>query len=386
MSGALRPDPRPHLRDLPIDDLETTLAAAGHRAPRVLTRELAQAMHARGEVEPERFGLGCHTLAWLQERFRLGPLLAPIERVDAQDGTARQHLLGTADARRFEVVRLKNLKARTLCVSSQVGCALACTFCATGTLGLQRNLSPGEITESYVRAGHGDDARISDVVFMGQGEPLHNYDAVMVACANLQHAWGHAISRRRITISTSGLVPAIRRYTAERRPWRLHLSLHAAVEATRQALMPIARVYALDELLDAFREHQQVLGVKWLTFQYVALPGVNMDEEHVDALVERLAGLKVILNVIPWNDTGDTPYRAPSWAEVKAFTVSLRRVGCPVKVRYSGGKQEGMGCGQLAGGTLPRRPTGGHISAPPGLFSDLDRERFESTGFAVPGA
>jgi 23S rRNA (adenine2503-C2)-methyltransferase len=379
-------DVLPHLRDLPIRDLEGILAGAGHRTPHVLARELAQALHSRCEVDPDRLGLGQHTRAWLEERYRLAPLLTPLRLVDAQDGTARQHLLGTGDARRFEVVRLKNLKARTLCLSSQVGCALACTFCATGTLGLERNLSPGEITESLVRAQRDDDARISDVVFMGQGEPLHNYEAVMTACENLQHPWGHAISRRRITISTSGLVPAVRRYTAERRPWRLHLSLHAAVEATRRALMPIARTYPLDDLLDAFREHQQVLGVKWLTFQYVALPGINMDEEHVDALARRLVGLRVILNVIPWNDTGGTPYRAPTWAEVKAFTTSLRRVGCPIKVRYSGGKQEGMGCGQLAGGTLPRAPTGGHISAPPGLFSDLVREPWKSSDVAAPGA
>ncbi len=364
------PAGRPALRDIPLRDLEGVLAGAGAPAPAVLARRGARVLHPRDGRASAWSDFGRRTRAWLEARYDLAPLLEVAERREAADGTV-QHLLRTRDGRAFEVVRLKNLKNRTLCLSSQIGCALGCTFCATGTLGLVRHLTTGEIVESYAIAARDDDARIGDVVFMGEGEPLHNYEGVLLACDQLAHPDGAAISKRRITISTSGLAPAIRRYTLERRPWRLHLSLHSAIDETRRALMPIARVHPLDEVLDAFREYQQTLGVKWLTFQVVALPGVNMDDAHIDALDRRLAGLRVILNVIPWNDTGGTPYRAPTWAEVKAFTTALRRLGRPVKIRYSGGKQEGMGCGQLAGGTLPRTPTGGHLLAPPGIFSDL---------------
>jgi len=203
---------------------------------------------------------------------------------------------------------------------------------------------------------------------MGMGEPLHNYDAVMTACENLNHPAGHGIARKRITLSTVGLVREIRRMTAERRRWRMHVSLHSAIQETRERIVPVARVNPLPELLDAVREHQREMAVKWVTFQYVALPGVNLDEEHVEALARELRGIRYILNVIPWNESGDARFRAPTWAEVKAFTTRLRALSCPVKVRYSAGKRDGMGCGQLAAETLAPVPAG-HMVAPPGIFT-----------------
>jgi 23S rRNA (adenine2503-C2)-methyltransferase len=211
--------------------------------------------------------------------------------------------------------------------------------------------------------------RVSDVIFMGQGEPLHNYDAVMSVCDTLNHPHGPSLSKKRISISTAGLTPQIRRFAAERRPWRLYLSLHSAVEETRRELMPVARVHPLGDLLDAMREYQRQCRVPWVTLQYVVIPDVNTDDRHVHALREQLKGLRYILNVIPWNDTGG-PYRAPSWAEVREFSGRLRSLGCPVKTRYSAGKQEGMGCGQLTAGLLAVEPKGGHIDAPWGIYTD----------------
>ena len=210
--------------------------------------------------------------------------------------------------------------------------------------------------------------RFSDVLFMGQGEPLQNYDAVMAACGNLNHQYGPGIGRKHISISTSGLVPQILRFAAEKQRWRMYLSLHAAVQETRAALMPVARRWPLPELLDAMRTVQRACAMPWLTFQYVAIPGVNMDDRHVDALATELWGLNYILNVIPWNEI-DAPYRPPTWAEVKDFTTRLRRVGCPVKIRYSAGKREGMGCGQLSAETVAVEATAGHSLAPPGIFT-----------------
>lgn len=358
---------RPHLRDLPIEDLPAALAAAGLEPTASRARALALRVHRHGATTWEDLELGRRARECLERSFCFGPLLEHAGRRIAEDGTAKD-LYRLRSGAIIETVLLRNPVARTLCVSSQAGCGQGCTFCATGRIGLMNNLSPGEITESIVRSQRLAGERISDVVFMGQGEPLQNYDAVMTASANINHDLGLCIGRGRITISTVGLTPRIRRFTRERQIWRLHLSLHSAIQETREALMPVAKRHPLPELLDAMREHQQELSRKWLTFQYVAIPGVNMDDDHVEALRTELRGLKCILNVIPWNETG-AEYRPPTWAEVKQFTTRLRDLRCPVKIRYSGGKQSGMGCGQLSAEQIDVAATGGHLLAPAGIFT-----------------
>ncbi|MCK6458910.1 MAG: 23S rRNA (adenine(2503)-C(2))-methyltransferase RlmN [Planctomycetes bacterium] len=358
----------PHLRDLPVPALPLAFEAAGVRAAPIIARDVALAMHQRRALSWEELPLGREARGKLEARFRFGPLLhAPAVKV-AADGT-RKYVFPALDGEAVEVVLIRNLKAVTLCLSSQAGCALGCTFCATAALGLRRNLSPGEILESLARAELDAGLRVSDVIFMGQGEPLQNYDAVMDACTSLNHHHGPSLSRKRISISTAGLTPRIRRYAAERRPWRLYLSLHSAVEETRERLMPVTRAHPLPGLLDAMREYQTACAVPWVTLQYVAIPGVNMDDRHVEALRERLQGLRAILDVIPWNDIGG-PYRSPTWAEVRDFRDRLMGLGCPVKTRYSAGKQDGMGCGQLTAGLLALAPKGGHIDAPWGIYTD----------------
>jgi 23S rRNA (adenine2503-C2)-methyltransferase len=358
----------PHLRDLPVTALPAAFEAAGVRGASGAAREVALAMHQRRALSWEELPLGRDARARVAARFRFGPLLGEPATREAADGT-RKYVFPALDGVPVEVVLIRNLKAVTLCLSSQAGCALGCAFCATAALGLMRNLSPGEILESHARVESDTGLRVSDVIFMGQGEPLQNYDAVMDACATFNHHHGPSLSRKRISISTAGLTPRIRRYARERRPWRLYLSLHAAVEETRERLMPVARVHPLPDLLDAMREYQEICRVPWVTLQYVAIPGVNMDDRHVDALRERLRGLRAILDVIPWNDVGG-PFRAPTWAEVRDFRDRLRHLGCPVKTRYSAGKQDGMGCGQLTAGLLAHAPKGGHIDAPWGIYTD----------------
>ncbi|MFQ5845783.1 MAG: 23S rRNA (adenine(2503)-C(2))-methyltransferase RlmN [Planctomycetota bacterium] len=353
---------RPHLRDVPIPDLARALRLGEPSA-----RRIALAVHKRGALGWDGLGLGRRTRHRIERRFRFGPLLETVAVRRAADGT-RKHRFRVASGEEVETVLIRNLRAVTLCVSCQAGCALGCTLCATGRIGLRRNLSAGEITESVLRAERDAGVRVTDVVFMGQGEPLHNYGAVLDACKNLNHDLGPCISRKRISISTVGLTPRIRHYTDEGHPWRLYLSLHSAVQETREALVPVARAFPLPELLEAMREHQVRRGIPWLTLQYVAIPGVNMDRRHVDALHERLARLRCILNVIPYNDAG-TRYRPPTWAEVKEFTTRLRALRCPVKVRYSAGKREGMGCGQLTAETVALGAGGGHLDAPPGVFT-----------------
>ncbi|MDA1194867.1 MAG: 23S rRNA (adenine(2503)-C(2))-methyltransferase RlmN [Planctomycetota bacterium] len=362
---------RPHLRDVPIPDLPAALRAAGLRKPDFWARRLAVRIHLHGALSWEDIAadpeVGPRVRAALEAAFRMGPQLEHAGARVAEDRT-RKDLWRLAGGQIVETVLLRNRKGRTLCVSSQAGCGLGCTFCATGRIGWTKNLTPGEITESVLRAQALAGERVSDVVFMGQGEPLQNYDAVMAACGNLHHQHGMSISHRRITVSTVGLIPQIHRFVADRQPWRLHLSLHAAKQTTRERIMPIARKNPLPELLAAMRSVQEQLERRWLTFQYVAIPDVNMDDEHIDALERELAGLRYIINVIPWNEMG-AEYRPPSWAEVKDFTTRLRRLACPVKIRYSGGKQEGMGCGQLSAEQIEVAASGGHLLAPPGIFT-----------------
>ena len=362
---------RVHLLDVPVSRLAGELEALG--IPRAAERahRLGIAVHRDGaltwdELPGAEFGRAFRTT--LAERFDFGPRLADEQVRHAEDLHTTKWLWRVPGGEPVEFVLIKHWDDHTICVSSQAGCAMGCGFCATGKLGLRRNLAPGEITEAVVRARRYAGVRITDVVFMGMGEPLHNYDAVMTACENLNHTAGHGIARRRITVSTVGLPDAIRRWTRERQPWRLHVSLHSAIQETRERIIPVARTHRLPDLLDAVREHQREQSVKWVTFQYVALPGVNMDQEHVDALGRELTGIRYILNVIPWNETGAGGFRAPAWDEVREFTQRLRGLNCPVKVRYSAGKRDGMGCGQLAAETLDMVPAG-HMVAPPGIFT-----------------
>jgi 23S rRNA (adenine2503-C2)-methyltransferase len=359
-----------HLRDIPVTSLAARLAEAGfENAPR-LAHALGIAIHRDGALRLDETPMGRDRRAKLADAFDFEPLLEPAGVRHGADGATRKYMFRLRSGDLVESVLIKHWDDHTLCISSQAGCAMACSFCATGTMGLRGNMTAGEITEQVVRVQKDAGVRVTDVVFMGMGEPLHNYEAAMDACVNLNDRAGHGIARKRITVSTAGLVPGIRRFTAERQRWRLHLSLHSAVQATRERIMPIARLHPLPELVDAMREHQRELAVKWLTFQYVAIPGVNMDQEHVDAMREHLAGLRYILNVIPWNDTGAS-FRPPSWDEVKEFTSKLRALACPVKVRYSAGKQDGMGCGQLSAETVAPAPAlaGSHMAAPPGIFT-----------------
>lgn len=363
----------PHLGEVLPDALGGILAAAGLRYPTALAERLFRRVHQHGALAWEDLGLKATLRHRLAARLAFGPRLSAAGERIAADGT-RKFLWRLADGEAIETVLLRNLKTRTLCLSSQAGCALRCAFCATGRLGLRRDLAPGEIVESARRSARAAGVRASDVVFMGQGEPLHNYDGVVHAARLLADRRGASISPRRITLSTAGLVPQILRFAREGQPWRLHVSLHSAVQETRERLMPIARVYPIPELVAALRELGARRPRRWITLQYVAIPGVNMDEAQVDALERELGGLRYILNVIPYNDAGPG-FRAPTWREVKDFTTRLRRLGCPVKVRYSGGKREGMGCGQLSAERLPLAPTGGHVLAPPGIFSDVGVRR-----------
>ncbi len=290
----------------------------------------------------------------LRKRFDIRGLDVIDVRHSPLDGT-RKYLLGLPDGLVVESVLIPNRDHATLCVSSQAGCALACRFCATGRLGLRRDLETWEIVDQLVLARRESGHPITDVVFMGMGEPLENYDAVLKAADLFNEPDGACISYKKITISTAGVVPAIRRFARERRKHRLVFSLTSADPEKRRKLMPIGETYPLEDLVDAIREYSESHGGRrWIVLEYVAIRNVNMADADVDAIRDNIRGFKYLIDVIPYNSIG-SELSSPSWEEVKAFTTRLRRLQVPVKVRYSGGKDMDSGCGQLGAEEWKRR-------------------------------
>ncbi|BDG09860.1 radical SAM protein [Anaeromyxobacter paludicola] len=281
------------------------------------------------------------------ERAATPGALACDAAVDAKDGF-RKYLFRCPDGAKVEAVRIPLFDTHyTMCLSSQAGCALGCAFCATGRMGLARSLASWEMVAQFLHL-RADSARpITGAVFMGQGEPFHNYEAVLAAAYALCDPSGGRIDQRRISISTAGVAPMIRRYTAEGHKFRLCVSLNAAIPEKRAGLMPVEKGYPLDELVDAVREHAAARGR--VTLEYVMMAGVNVGDDDAAALGRLLAGIPVRLNPIDVNDATGR-FRPPSPEEWRTFRDALARElpGQPVVRRYSGGQDEHAACGMLA--------------------------------------
>jgi 23S rRNA (adenine2503-C2)-methyltransferase len=269
-----------------------------------------------------------------------------------RDGFTKYLFKGDGDEP-FETVRIPLLhrpedKKYVVCVSSQVGCALACAFCATGRMGFRRNLAAWEIVDQVLRVRADSEYPVRGVVFMGMGEPFLNYERVMKAAAVLCEPVGLAIEGKAITISTAGVVPMIRRFTAEGHPYRLIVSLTSADPERRRQLMPIEATHPLPELMDAIREYHAMTGRR-VTLAWVALSGLNTRPEDARQIAELTAGLPVRLDLIDVNDPSGE-FLPPSSEELKTFRDALTvELGMPVARRYSGGGDINGACGMLAG-------------------------------------
>jgi 23S rRNA (adenine2503-C2)-methyltransferase len=280
--------------------------------------------------------------------------LIPAAERRSDGGDTVKWLWALADGARIETVLMHYADRTTVCVSTQAGCAMACGFCATGQAGFERHLSPGEIVEQVVRAARvadERDRRVSNVVFMGMGEPLANYDATWTAIHRLHDDMG--IGARHLTLSTVGIVPGIRRLAVADLPVNLAVSLHAADDTLRNQLVPINRRYPLADLLDACRMY---IGStrRRLSFEWALISGVN--DRHEDA--ERLAAIAVDLsahvNLIPLNPTPGYAVVGSSRNRVHAFRRDLERRGVNVTVRDTRGDEIDAACGQLRAGHRPR--------------------------------
>lgn len=271
-----------------------------------------------------------------------------VERLESSDGT-RKYLFQLHDGRRIESVWIPDPPRFTLCISSQVGCALGCRFCLTGSLGLKRNLSAAEIVDQVcqVLADPDGHARVTNLVFMGMGEPLANYDAVLRAIQILNDPNGLAFSHRRITLSTAGVVPRLVQLGRES-PVNLAVSLHAADDALRSELMPINRTYPVDSLIQACRSYP-LAPRKRITFEMVLLRDVNDSPKHAKQLVRLLQGVRAKVNLIPFNPYEGAHYGRPPDERVLEFQEVLQKAQLTAMIRQSRGADISAACGQLAG-------------------------------------
>ena len=331
-------------RDLTLDEVEQVVAKMGERSYRA--RQILHWIHARGaESFDEMRDLPASLRNSLEQNFTIGhPVSAFVSR--SSDGT-RKLMIKLDDGEEIESVIIPTARRVTLCMSSQVGCAMACEFCATARMGLHRNMTSSEML-SQISAAQRElaaDEEITNYVFMGMGEPLANYPRLARTLAIMTSEWGMGISPRRITVSTVGLVPMMERLLNET-PVNLAVSLHATTNELRDRLAPINKRYPLEVLLDACRR----LPIKRrsrITFEYVMLAGVNDSPADARRLVKLIAPLRGKVNLIFFNPLPESPLRTSSRAVVEAFQAILKNGSLTATIRESRGLDIAAACGQL---------------------------------------
>lgn len=286
--------------------------------------------------------------------------LHPIKELKSSDGETIKTLFSISGGQQIEAVMMRYAKRRTLCISTQAGCAMGCVFCATGQMGFRRQLNSGEIIEQvlyYARQLALQEEQVTNVVVMGMGEPFHNYDATLLSIHQLNDPYGYNLGARRFTVSTVGLVPGIRRFTQERSQINLAISLHAADDELRSQLLPINKKYPLDELFSACLEYIQVTHRR-LSFEWALIQGVNDTAEQAHRLAERLNDLRIgntilcHVNVIPLNPTQKYDGHASTRQSALTFQQILEHARIPCTIRLRRGIDIQAGCGQLAGQSI----------------------------------
>jgi 23S rRNA (adenine2503-C2)-methyltransferase len=334
-----------NLLDCSPAEMEALAESLG--APRYRGRQLARWIFGRGVVDLEamsdlprdfRAALAARTTVELPEVERQTP---------SQDGSHKL-VLRYPDGARVQAVLMPDGDRLTLCVSTQVGCGFGCTFCYTGTMGLERNLSAGEIVAQVLvaRRGLAPGERITHIVYMGMGEPLANYTATVKSLRLLTDPQAFGFSPRRITVSTVGLVSGIERLAKENLKVNLAISLHATSNEIRDRIMPVNRGFAIEELLAACRRFPLPFRQR-MTFEYVLLDGVNDSVDDARRLVRLLKGIRGKINLIPFNDWEGSGFARPPLPRILAFQAVLLEHGITATIRWSKGEDIGAACGQL---------------------------------------
>jgi 23S rRNA (adenine2503-C2)-methyltransferase len=350
----LTQDPKPLIFDLGYTQLSEMISAWG--VPEFRVTQIWHGLYKNLWDSPDQFTNLPRVLRYrLDDSFKFR-LLQSDKELASKDGETIKTLFRLSDKQAIEAVLMRYNQRRTLCISTQAGCAMACVFCATGQMGFRRNLSSGEIVEQvlyYARLLKSSDDRVTNIVVMGMGEPFHNYDETMAAIDRLNDPDGFNLGARRFTISTVGLIPAIIRFTQEKRQVNLAISLHAADDELRSSLLPANRKYPLEPLLNACKDYVGITGRR-ITFEWALIRDVNDNREQAIKLGERLqqfrkgGSILCNVNVIPLNPTHRYRGKATTRERAEVFRSTLENYGIPCTIRVRRGIEIQAGCGQLA--------------------------------------
>lgn len=333
-----------NIKDLSPGELEKFVTDNGFEPFRA--RQIGKWVYRKGALTfDEMTDLSKEMREFLKGSFSAGDSIELEDEQISKDGT-RKYLFRLRDGNQIESVLIPDKGRHTLCISSQVGCALGCTFCLTGTVGRIRNLTPSEILDQYLLVNRYSGGSVTNIVFMGMGEPLDNLDNLVRALKTMTDENFLALSPKRITVSTSGLVPGIKEL-GEQISVNLAVSLNAPRDELRDEIMPINRKYPIKELIKASVKFP-VPPRKALMFEYVLLSGINDSDRDAYDLGRLLGGINCKVNLIPFNEAGPLPYRSPSRERVLSFQGILMSFGVNVRIRKSRGLDILGACGQLA--------------------------------------
>jgi 23S rRNA (adenine2503-C2)-methyltransferase len=339
------------LASLSFDDLSKFVADTLGEKP-FRARQIFNWIHQRGVIDfAQMTDLSKMLREKLAQRASIGAVTKDLEQ-RSKDGTIKFRWK-THDGKLIESVYMPSPDRKTLCVSTQIGCAMGCTFCMTATLGLKRNLSPAEIVGQVHavnlelrNAGEKAERPLTNLVFMGMGEPLHNFENVKTALGILQHEQGPNFSNRHITVSTVGLVPMIERFAVET-DVKLAISLNASNDETRSKVMPVNNRWKIADLLEAVRRFPVKMGRR-VTFEYVLMEGVNDSDQNASELAALLKGLPVKVNLIQYNDNPGLGFHSTVDDRAQAFQRILEAARVPAFIRANRGRDIAAACGQLA--------------------------------------
>ena len=331
-----------NLFGLTLAELETELAPL----PKFRAKQIAAHIYKHGMKNFDAMNdLPKNLRGELSERYEI-KIAELLKRVDSKDGLTTKFLLGLADGAAIEIVLMRHDYGNSVCISSQVGCQMGCKFCASTLKGLERNLTAAEMLGEIFFANEILDKAIDSVVIMGTGEPLMNYDELIKMLRLLHEDYCLGMSYRKITISTCGIVPAIKKLRDEKIPVTLSISLHAPDDKLRSALMPINSAFDLKSLLAAGNDYAQSTGRR-VTYEYILIGGVNDTEEHARRLSKILSGQLANVNLIPFNPVNERSFSPPTNHAIKKFFHFLNTHGIGATIRKEMGADVNAACGQL---------------------------------------
>ncbi len=335
---------RDWILDYSLAELKVEMQTLGMKP--FVASQIFQWVYRKGVLESEKWtNIGKSHLQRFAARFRID--VSPVLRETADSEGTRKFLIGLEDGQQVEAVLIREKNHHTFCISSQVGCPLACCFCATGSMGFRRNLTSGEILSQILILRNtlsGREGKLN-LVFMGMGEPLLNYPNLKRALESITSDTGMSVSPRNITVSTAGILDGLRRLESDFPLVKIAFSLNASSQGMREKLMPVARKEKLGPILDHFRSHRRRHRI---TFEYVLIGGANDSAADARALCRMLRGIAAKINLIPYNSTPASPLRAPHPDAIDRFLEILHDCGFTAIVRRSKGQSIGSACGQLA--------------------------------------